>query len=129
MAMNSTTSKCISDRVTELINKSIDMYNETTETNQIPLIPIDNHFVADNIFKWDIGNSQIIQINFKGIKNRCRDQIYIVDFLINYAFSLVNECTVGKKTRTCDIIGINAKIENMITSLIKITNKNNVQSK
>lgn len=121
MDSTSTASKCISNRVTELINKSIDMYNETNSGRTINKIE-DNYSITDDTFKWNIGTvatPQNIEIKFGDIKGLCKNQIYLVDFLIHYAFSLVNECTVDM-TKTCNIDGINTKIKNMITSLQKI---------
>ncbi len=130
MAMNSKKSDCISDRVTTLINESIRMYNETKSGRTIKKIT--NYSITDDTFKWNIGDdTPHIEINFKGIKDLCKDQIYFVDLLIHYAFSLVNECTVDK-SKTCDIDGekggINAKIKNMIDSIIKHKKNNNGSS-
>lgn len=130
--MASNTHNCISDRVTTLIDKSIEMYNQTKPVRPIKKIK-GNYSITDDTFKWNIGDDttpENIEIIFKDIKGLCKDQIYLVDFLIHYAFSLVNECTYPQqnKSKTCDINGINLKIARMIKTLQEFIKKSNGSS-
>jgi len=127
MANNSSSgnNNCICEQVITLLNKSIKLYNKYAKDKMNKLLEIKG-IVKNNVFEWNIENNttnKIIKIDFSDIVHLCGEQIYIVDFLIHYAFSQVQMYTQNGECSVQNVQDINTSIVNKINVLKTFSTK------